>query len=64
MKSPRKSSRNSKEAISRRSFIGGAVSTAAALTIVPRHVLGGQGNVAPCDKVTTACIGVGAQALE
>ncbi len=61
MKSPRKSSRNPKEAISRRSFIGGAVSTAAAFTIVPRHVLGGQGNVAPSDKVTTACIGVGAQ---
>ena len=46
--------------ISRRTFVGGAVSTAA-LTIVPRHVLGGHGYIAPSDKITAACIGVGAQ---
>src|SRR5262245_15074181 len=47
--------------VSRRSFVGGAVSTAAALTIAPRHVLGGRGYIAPSDKITAACIGVGAQ---
>jgi predicted dehydrogenase len=46
--------------ISRRSFVGGAAS-AAALTIVPRHVLGGSGFQAPSGKITAACIGVGAQ---
>jgi len=46
--------------ISRRAFVGGAASVAA-LTIVPRHVLGGRGYVAPSDKITAACIGVGAQ---
>jgi predicted dehydrogenase len=40
--------------------VGGAVS-AAALTIVPRHVLGGRGHIAPSDKITAACVGVGAQ---
>jgi predicted dehydrogenase len=41
--------------------VGGAVSTTAALTIAPRHVLGGRGYVAPSDKITAACVGVGAQ---
>jgi len=34
---------------------------AAAATILPRHVLGGQGRVAPSDKVNVAIIGVGGQ---
>jgi predicted dehydrogenase len=46
--------------ISRRAFMGGAVSTAA-LTIVPRHVLGGPGRTPPSDKLNIACVGVGAQ---
>jgi predicted dehydrogenase len=46
--------------ISRRTFVKGAA-TAAAFSIVPRHVLGGTGFVAPSDRVTLACIGVGAQ---
>jgi hypothetical protein len=45
---------------SRRKFIGAA---ATAFTIVPRHVLGGQGGVAPSDKITLAYIGVGTQGL-
>jgi predicted dehydrogenase len=45
---------------SRRAFLEGAAS-ALAFTIVPRHVLGGAGYVAPSDKLTLACIGVGAQ---
>ena len=36
---------------------------AAAFTIVPRSVLGGQGFVAPSDRVTLACIGMGRQGM-
>jgi hypothetical protein len=46
----------------RRKFLGTAAG-AVAFTVVPRHVLGGQGNVAPSDKITLAMIGVGTQAL-
>jgi predicted dehydrogenase len=46
--------------ISRRTFLGGSA-TAAAFSILPRHVLGGPGYVAPSDKLVLACIGVGAQ---
>ena len=46
----------------RRRFLGTAAG-AVAFTVVPRHVLGGQGNVAPSDKITLAMIGVGTQAL-
>jgi len=44
----------------RREFLGVAA-PAAAFTIVPRHVLGGQGFVAPSDKITLAHIGMGTQ---
>jgi hypothetical protein len=40
---------------------GGAAATA--FTIVPRHVLGGAGFVAPSEKITLACIGFGTQAI-
>lgn len=46
----------------RRKFIGTAAATTA-FTIVPRHVLGGPGVVAPSDKITLAHIGVGTQGL-
>ena len=49
--------------VNRRNFIGTIASSAAALTIVPRHVLGGNGYVAPSDKTTLAYIGVGTQGL-
>ncbi len=49
-----------RDKISRRGFIGSAAG-AAALTIVPRHVLGGPGYVPPSDMLTLASIGVGAQ---
>ena len=45
---------------SRRAFLG-TVGAAAAVTIVPRHVLGGKGHVAPSDKTTIAGIGTGGQ---
>jgi predicted dehydrogenase len=46
----------------RRRFIKGA-SAAVAASIVPRHVLGGPGFVAPSDKVNVALIGAGGQGL-
>jgi predicted dehydrogenase len=46
--------------ISRRGLLRGAVASAAAFSIVPRHVLG-RGFVAPSDKVTMASIGLGRQ---
>src|SRR6266404_1304356 len=49
--------------LSRRKFMvtGGAV--AAVFSIVPRHVLGGAGFVAPSEKITLAQIGCGTQGL-
>jgi predicted dehydrogenase len=44
--------------ISRRKFLAKAATTAAAVTIVPRHVLG-RGFVPPSDKLNIAGIGVG-----
>jgi predicted dehydrogenase len=52
-----------KGSISRRRFLGQTAAAAIGFTIVPRHVLGGAGNVAPSDKVNIAFIGVGAQGL-
>jgi predicted dehydrogenase len=46
---------------SRRQFMSTAASAAVATTILPRHVLGGPGFVAPSDKVNVAIIGVGGQ---
>jgi predicted dehydrogenase len=46
--------------LDRRRFMG-AAAVSGACTIVPRHVLGGTGHVAPSDKVTLAHIGMGTQ---
>lgn len=43
----------------RRTFAKRALGAAGALTIVPRHVLGGTGYTAPSDQLTKAVIGVG-----
>jgi hypothetical protein len=53
----------SKNSMNRRKFIGSAVATAATITVVPRHVLGGKGYIAPSDKITVANIGCGTQGL-
>jgi predicted dehydrogenase len=45
----------------RRGFLGSAVTTAAAATIVPRHVLGGAKHVPPSEKVNIALVGAGGQ---
>ena len=47
----------------RRQFLATTATAAAAVTIVPRHVLGGPGFVAPSDKVNVALIGAGGQGL-
>jgi predicted dehydrogenase len=44
--------------ISRRDFVANVATTAAALTIVPRHVLG-RGFTPPSDKLNIAAVGVG-----
>jgi hypothetical protein len=49
--------------IDRRKFLEKAAGTAAAFTILPRHVLGGPQFVAPSDKVTLAYIGLGTQGI-
>lgn len=46
-------------AISRRTFVARAAAIGAGVLIVPRHVLGGPGFVAPSDQLTIAMIGGG-----
>jgi hypothetical protein len=48
---------NQKTTLSRREFLGASAFATAAFTIVPRHVLGGPGYVAPGDKLNLACLG-------
>ncbi|MEE1884804.1 Gfo/Idh/MocA family oxidoreductase [Pedobacter flavus] len=48
-----------KDINSRRDFLKKSALGLAAFTIVPRHVLGGEGYIAPSDKLTKAVIGVG-----
>src|SRR5690606_15210244 len=43
----------------RRDFIKTSAAAAAGFMVVPRHVLGGTGFVAPSDKLVVAGIGVG-----
>jgi len=49
--------------VSRRQFMVAGGVAATAFTIVPRHVLGGTGFVAPSEKITLTCIGFGTQAI-
>jgi predicted dehydrogenase len=46
--------------VSRRDFVPGVGTALAAFTVLPRHVLGGAGYVAPSDKLNIAGVGVGA----
>lgn len=45
---------------SRRKFLKSSLAVAAGFTIIPRHVLGGKGYIAPSDQLTKGIIGVGA----
>ncbi|HRP55502.1 Gfo/Idh/MocA family oxidoreductase [Agriterribacter sp.] len=49
----------SKQKNSRRLFLKNSIGALAAFTIVPRHVLGGTGYLAPSDTLTKAVVGVG-----
>jgi hypothetical protein len=52
----------SENKMNRREFLA-PVAAGVAFTVVPRHVLGGPGFVAPSDKVTLAYIGCGTQGI-
>ena len=49
--------------LTRRGFLGGSAA-AAALAVVPRHVLGGPGQVAPSETITAGLVGCGGQGGE
>lgn len=57
------SSSSPKPGLTRRQFMVSGSAVAGAFALVPRHVLGGAGFVAPSEKVTLACIGFGTQAV-
>src|SRR6185312_7484523 len=46
----------------RKTFLKNTLLSAAAITIVPRHVLGGNGYIAPNDRINLGFIGTGKQA--
>jgi predicted dehydrogenase len=52
--------KKTKASTTRRRFLGAAASTAA-FALLPRHVLGGPGFVAPSEKVNIAIVGAGGQ---
>ena len=58
MKHPEDSDPTTGGQVARRTFLAGAAATAG-FTIVPRHVLGGQGTPAPSEKLNIAGVGVG-----
>ncbi len=57
------SCRTARRGMSRRRFFA-SIATAAAFSIVPRHILGGAGYVAPSEKTTLAGIGMGGQGIQ
>ncbi len=52
---------NRQGGVSRRQFLGTGLAAMAAFTIIPRHVLGGTGFIAPSDQITIGFIGTGKQ---
>ena len=61
-KSSEKSSIENK-GMNRRKFVEMAAASAIGFTIIPRHVLGGKGYIAPSDKITLAYIGTGTEGI-
>lgn len=49
--------------LNRREFIGTSATASLAFTIVPGHVLGGKGRIAPSDRLNIAYIGCGTQGI-
>jgi hypothetical protein len=58
MENQKETDRQRKPKISRREFMGTAA-TVAAVTVVPRHVLGGARHVPPSEKLNIAGVGIG-----
>src|ERR1044072_5821926 len=54
-----KNNQGNSNSVSRRSFLKNGALTAASFMIIPRHVLGGKGYIAPSDRLRIAGIGVG-----
>lgn len=54
---------NEKTVMGRRQFVSLTAAAAAGFTIIPRHVMGGAGYVAPSDTITIAYIGTGTQGI-
>jgi len=52
-------SNSKKSKVSRRKFVKSLAISTTAFTIIPRHVLGGTGFIAPSDKVNIGVVGVG-----
>ncbi len=48
-----------KQTVNRRNFLKAGLVGAAAITVIPRHVMGGPGYTAPSDQLTKGIIGVG-----
>lgn len=63
MKTPGQKTSEITNIISRRRFLAGTGAAAAAITIVPRHVLGGARYVPPSEKIHLAYVGCGTQGL-
>jgi predicted dehydrogenase len=61
MKTPKPTQTHSGSNVSRRHFLAGTGLAAAAVTIVPRHVLGGVRHVPPSEKINLGYIGCGTQ---
>ncbi len=59
MKRPVDAEPKAQTTMPRRRFLASAAAATTAFTIVPRHVLGGQGVTAPSDKLHIAAVGVG-----
>ncbi|NQU84440.1 MAG: Gfo/Idh/MocA family oxidoreductase [Mariniphaga sp.] len=54
----------SKKNLNRRKFIAQTSAAGIGLTVIPSYVMGGQGRMAPSDKLNVALIGSGTQALK
>ncbi len=59
----KKPSSNKKTGMSRRDFLKSTATAAAGISIIPRHVLGGPGYIAPSNKINLAMIGTGNQGM-
>ena len=54
---------NAKKDLNRRDFIKKTAASGIALSIIPSHVLGGSGKIAPSDRMNVALIGCGMMGL-